>query len=165
MDKAEATRVLGLVRGRGMSSSFVYACFAVFSVGCAQTEPAGPCEFFFTALENVPHVVLSMSTGAFVSTWDGMEYNGCEIDFETNDAVSAGVSIPSFDAVEDSEMYRRGWRMSEGIGADGPGSGVFGIEKEAVLCVVRWAQPAYIDDDGGFVQSETFSMKIQCRES
>jgi hypothetical protein len=141
-----------------------HLCLVGFLGACAQTEPASPCEPFFTALENVPYVVLSMSTGAFVSTWDGMEYSGCEIDFETNDSLSAGVSIPSFDAIQDSEMYRLGWRMSHGITADGPGSGVFGIERESVLCVVRWAQPAYIDDDEEFVQSETFSMKVQCRE-
>ena len=148
-----------------MSRSLLYGCLAGFSVACAQTEPESPCELFFTALENVPNVVLSMSDGAFVSTWDGTEYRGCEVDFETNDSLSADVSIPSFDAIQDSEMYRLGWRMSEGIGADGPGSGVFGIERESVLCVVRWAQPAYLFDDGEIVQSETFSMKVQCRDA
>lgn len=94
-----------------------------------------------------------------------MEYRGCEIEFETNDALRAGVSVPDFDAIQDSEMYRLGWRMSRGVTADGPGSGVFGIEKESVLCVVRWAQPAHISDEGEIVQSETFNMKVQCREA
>ncbi len=149
-----------------MSKSLRYWCLAgFFVVACAQTEPASPCEPFFTALESVPHVALSMSAGPFVSTWDEMEYRGCEVDFETNDSLSAGVPVPSFDAIEDSDMYRLGWRMSHGITADGPGSGVFGIERESVLCVVRWAQPAYLFDDGEIVQSETFNMKVQCRES
>jgi hypothetical protein len=150
----------------GYTMRYAPAYRVVFrSLAEVAAEPESPCELFFTALENVPHVVLSMRTGAFVSTWDEMEYRGCEVDFETNDSLSEAVSVPSFDAIEDSEMYRLGWRMSEGIGADGPGSGVFGIERESVLCVVRWAQPAYLFDDGEIVQSETFSMKVQCREA
>jgi hypothetical protein len=131
---------------------------------CFQAAPTELCEHFFTALEDVPHVVLSVTTGDFVSIWDNAEYSGCEIEFETNDALRAGTPIPDFDAIQDSEMHRLGWRIAQEIRADGPGSGFFGLEKESVLCVVRWAQPAHIDDDGEIVQSETFSMKIQCRD-
>lgn len=60
------------------------------SSACAQTEPVDLCEHFFSALEGVPHVTLSVSSGGFVSTWDGMEYRDCEIDFETNDSLRAG---------------------------------------------------------------------------
>ena len=130
---------------------------------CGPSDPPDPCEYFFSALEPVPHVALSVTTGSFVSIWDGTEYSGCEIEFETNDALRAGVAIPDLDAIQDSEMYRLGWQTTEEIRADGPGSGFFGIEKESVLCVVRWAQPAHIDDDGEIVQSEIFNMTIQCR--
>jgi hypothetical protein len=106
-----------------------------------------------------------VTTGSFVSIWDGTEYSGCEIEFETNDALRAGGPIPDFDAIQDSEMQRLGWRVAQGVGADGPGSGVYGIERDSVLCVVRWAQPAHIDDDGEIVQSETFNMTVQCREA
>ena len=54
--------------------------------------------------------------------------------------------------------------MSNGIGADGAGSGIYGIERGSDLCVIRWEQAAYLDDNGEFVQSETFRMWIQCRD-
>jgi hypothetical protein len=141
------------------------------SAACAQEAAPGesdgalPCEYFQSVLEPVPHVALSVNSGGFVSEWDREEYRGCEVNFETNDSLTAGLSVPSFDAIEGSEMSRLGWRSSREIGADGPGSGIFGIEKDSVLCVVRWAQPAHIDDDGEIVQSETFTMKIQCRKT
>jgi hypothetical protein len=47
--------------------------------------------------------------------------------------------------------------------ADGAGSGVHGLRRGSTECVVRWNQPAYIDDDGSFVQSDTLTMLIQCR--
>jgi hypothetical protein len=96
--------------------------------------------------------------------WDQVEHDGCEVEFETNDSLSAGTPVPSFDAIEETEMYRLGWRARHGIGADGPGSGIFGIEKDAALCVIRWSQPAHLDDYGEIAHSETFMMKIQCRE-
>lgn len=140
-------------------------------VACSQerTPPAQdselPCVFFEEALEAVPHLELRVSWDGFVSEWDQSEQSGCEVAFETNDSLSAGAPIPSFDAIEGSEMYRIGWRPSHGIGADGPGSGIYGVEKEAVQCVIRWAQPAHIDDSGEIVHSETHTMKIQCRRA
>ncbi|TFG65296.1 MAG: hypothetical protein E4H28_04380 [Gemmatimonadales bacterium] len=139
------------------------------SVSIGESEPersvAGEqhCEYFFSALQPVSHTSLSVHDGAFVSEWDGSEYRGCEVQFETHDSLPRTAPVPDFDALPDSEMYRVGWRMSEGIGADGAGSGIFGIEKDSVLCIVRWARPAYLADDGGIVKSETFSMTIQCR--
>ncbi len=134
-----------------------------FLSACTQADPAALCEPFSTSLEAVPHVALSVNTGEFVSAWDRMRYRGCEIDFETNDSLRAGVPVPDFEAVEGSEMYRLGWRMSEAIGADGAGTGIFGIERETVSCVIRRAQPSYVDDNGEVVQAETLSMKVQCR--
>ena len=122
------------------------------------------CEPFFLALKAVPHDKLSHSDGEHLSLWDQKKYAGCEVQFVSHDDLLAGQQAPDFDALKGSEMYRRGWRMNNSIGADGPGSGIFGIEKEAVLCLVSHAQPSYIDDDGTFVQSETLSMTIQCRQ-
>jgi len=137
-------------------------------LGClragADSGAPDPCEYFYVALEAVPHDTLLRSVGEFESLWDGKTYRGCEIRFVTHDTIRAGQNVPDFDALEDSEMYRLGWRMTQGIGADGPGSGVFGIERDSVLCLVRWEQPAYIDDDGEFVQSDTLSITVQCRE-
>jgi hypothetical protein len=131
---------------------------------CAQVDQAELCGPFFSALDEVPHTTLTIATGHYVSDWDGAAYEGCEVEFQTNDSLSADHQIPEFDAIRDSEMYRLGWRMSDGIGADGPGSGIFGIEKESTRCVIRWEQPAWIDDDGVHRHSDTFTMKVQCRE-
>ena len=121
------------------------------------------CRYFFTALSPVAHDSLSIRAGSFVSVWDGREYQGCEVSFVAHDSLPAAAPLPDFDALPETEMYRLGWRMSEGIGADGPGSGVFGIEREAVRCIVRWAQPAHLEDDGEIVRSETFRLTVQCR--
>lgn len=148
-----------------MSRTLLYCWLVGFAAACARAEPGTLCEPFFVALDSVPHVALSMRTGAFVSIWDGMRYDGCEVAFETNDSLRAGVSVPDFEATQDSDMYRGGWRPSHEIRADGAGSGTFGIEKKTGLCVVRWAQPAYLFEEGKIVQSERFSMTVQCRES
>lgn len=129
-----------------------------------QGELAKPCKYFHESLERVPHVVLSVASGRFVSEWDQEEYIGCQVDFETNDSLRTDVRLPDFDALEGSEMNRLGWRPSYGILADGPGSGIFGIEKGPTLCIIRWAQPAHIDDDGEIVSSDTFNMRVQCRQ-
>ena len=129
-----------------------------------QSELAKPCAYFQNSLEQVPHVALSVASGRFVSGWDQEEHIGCQVDFETNDFLRTGLPVPHFDAIEGSEMYGIGWRQSYGIGADGPGSGIFGIEKGSTLCTIRWAQPAHIDDDGEIVSSDTFNMRIQCRQ-
>ncbi|MDH3292629.1 MAG: hypothetical protein OEO20_10990 [Gemmatimonadota bacterium] len=137
-------------------------------LGCMRAGADGrasdPCESFYVALEAVPHDSLVRRAGEFESLWDRKTYRGCEIRFVAHDSLTAGHQVPDFDALEGSEMYRLGWRMTDGIGADGPGSGIFGIERNSVQCVVRWEQPAYIDDDGEFVQSDTLSMTVQCRE-
>ena len=129
------------------------------------SRAADLCQPFAEDLHPVPHMVLTMRIGDLESLWDQTPFNGCEVEFETNDSLSAGARVPSFDAIEGSEMHERGWRPLPGIGADGPGSGIFGIQKDEIACMVRWSQPAHIADDGEFVQSETLTMKIQCRKA
>ena len=133
------------------------------TTACSPSETPALCEPLATALEPVPHVTLTVRTGDYESVWDGARHRGCEIEFETTDSLRADVPVPDFDAIEGSEMYRSGWRSSDRIRADGPGSGVFGIARDTVSCVVRWEQPSHLDDEGGIVTSETLSMKVQCR--
>ena len=123
-----------------------------------------PCQYFYRALEAVPHDTLVASSGELVWLWHDQSYSGCQVRFVTNDSISAGFQVPDFDALEGSEMYRLGWRFSDGIGADGPGSGIFGIERDSVQCLVAWDQTAWIDDNGEFQQSDVLNMTIQCRE-
>jgi hypothetical protein len=112
----------------------------------------------------MPYEELILSDGTHESLWDRKKYVGCEIQFKTNDTLLSGQKAPDFEAPEGTEMYRRGWRMNNSIGADGPGTGIYAIEKESVLCLIRHDQPAYLDDHGNFVQSETLSISIQCRK-
>jgi len=128
------------------------------------TSQPDSCAYFFDALQTVPHESLSRHQGEYESTWDGKSYQGCEIKFVTNDALRAGKDAPSFEAAPDSELYRLGWRIAPSIGADGAGSGIFAVEKGPVLCVIRWAQPAYLADTGEIVQSDTVKMTIQCQD-
>ena len=44
--------------------------------------------------------------------------------------------------------------MDNSIVADGPGTGIFAIEKDSVLCLIRHDKPAYLDSPGNIVQSE-----------
>jgi hypothetical protein len=59
-------------------------------------------------------------------------------------------------------MYRDGWRTIPEIVADGAGSGIHGIQRGPTRCIIRWEQPTYIDDLGRLVESESFTMSIQC---
>ena len=131
----------------------------------APTAVVGQCRLFYEALEGVPHTSLTIGTDGFTSIWDGETYDGCEVAFETNDSVRSGIAVPSFFADTGTRLHADGWRMRIDIGADGAGSGIHAIQREAVLCVVRWEQPAYIDDEGQFVQSDTLNIRIQCRNA
>ena len=96
---------------------------------------------------------------------DSAQPDPCDDFYEALSAVPHDTLLRTAgEIIEGSEMHALGWRMSYGIGADGPGSGIFGIERDAVRCLVRWEQPAWIDDEGEFQQSDVFSMTIQCRE-
>ncbi len=129
----------------------------------ADSAQPDPCDDFYEALSAVPHDTLLRTAGEIAWMWNDTTLTGCEVRFVAHDSL-AGPPVPTFEAIEGSEMHALGWRMSYGIGADGPGSGIFGIERDAVRCLVRWEQPAWIDDEGEFQQSDVFSMTIQCRE-
>ncbi len=123
----------------------------------------GPCDFFHSALQQIPHQSLDRTAGEIEWLWDGSIHQGCQIVFVTTDSLTTDVDVPDFDALSGSDMANLGWYPVDSLTADGAGSGVFGITNGDTLCLVRWSQPAYIDDDGEFVQSETLTMTIQCR--
>ena len=127
------------------------------------SEQQDSCAYFLSVLSPVPHDQLTRTDGPHKSLWDGNKYTGCEIKFVTNDKLLSGRRVPNFEATEDSEMYRRGWRMNNSFVADGPGTGVYGVEKESILCIVSHEQPAYLDNHGNIIQSETLSITVQCR--
>jgi hypothetical protein len=129
----------------------------------AASEQQDSCEYFFLALKSVPHDKLTRRDGEHESLSDGKKYTGCEGKFVTNDKLLSGRKVPDCEPTEGSEMHRRGWWANNSFVADGPGTGLFGIEKGSVLCLVRHEQPAYLDDHGNIIQSETLTITIQCR--
>jgi hypothetical protein len=137
--------------------------------GAYPSEQPQPCDELQALLEAVPHVALTQTVGSFESIWrggtlGGGTFEGCVIEFETNDVTRGGVEAPDFFPDEGSDLHRAGWRMAPGILADGAGTGVHGIERESTLCIIRWEQPAYVDDDGDIVSSDTLTILIQCAD-
>jgi len=130
----------------------------------AAADEQDACRHFFQVLKAVPHDKIIRSDGAHQSLWDRKKYTGCEVQFVTNDTLLSDRSVPDFEAMRGTEMYRRGWRQIISIRADGPGTGIFGIEKESLLCLVRHDQPASLEDHGKIVQSETLTISVQCRQ-
>jgi len=135
---------------------------ALLVTGASACRQPDACREFSQALEAIPQVALTTRTGPIESNWNGEPPAACEVAFETTDTVLAGAVVPDFVADAGSPTYEAGWRTIPDILADGPGSGVYGIERDGVRCVIRWEQPAYVDDDGTIVEGETFSMWIQC---
>ena len=125
---------------------------------------AGLCDPFYKALAPVPHTQLTRETGEFTSLWDQKQFSGCQVIFVTNDRLRGDHPVPDFDtSMENTEMYRAGWRMNYEYTADGAGTGIFGIEKGGAFCLVRFEQPSYVDDKGEIIQDEVLTMKVQCR--
>lgn len=133
---------------------------AVLASGVA--AQASPCPDFHAVLEEVPHLALTTRPGPIESIWPSEPVAECEVVFQTTDEALGAAVAPSFLADPGTEMYQAGWRMIPEILADGAGSGVHGVQRRGVRCVVHRAQPAYLDDDGTLVQSDTLSMRIQC---
>ena len=125
---------------------------------------ANACGWFRETLEPIPHQSLSLDSGAHDSIHDGRTYTGCTVRFETNDSLRSDRQMPNLDALEGSELYRLGWRADNSIGADGPGTSLFAIRRTPWLCVVRESQPAYLDDSGEIIRSETLQITVQCRQ-
>ncbi len=123
-----------------------------------------PCGYFLQALKAVPHEKLTRIDGDIQSLWDRKKNSGCEVMFVTNDILRSGRDVPDFTATEGTKLYRLGWRMNNSLVADGPGSGIFGIENDSVLCLISHDQPAELDEKTGkIIQSETLTLTIQCR--
>jgi hypothetical protein len=124
----------------------------------------GRCDDFLALLKAVPHASLTLDTGEHESLWDKQVYRGCEVSFVTHDELLGEAQVPSLEAGEGSELYRKGWRPEPAYVADGPGTATFAVKRGAVVCLVSWRQPAHLEDSGEIVQSETLRIRVQCRE-
>lgn len=127
-----------------------------------QPSQEEPCRDFYRVLDTVPRLALATRSGPLESMWDGEPPAVCELKFETTDSILAGAVVPDFLAHPGSATYNAGWRIVPEIVADGAGSGIYGIQRNNVRCVIRRERPAYIDDDGALRQGDSLSMLIQC---
>lgn len=129
-------------------------------------KAADHCTDFFDILSEVPHSILEQSSqGTFISVLDGESKAGCSIRFETTEALLAEGALPDLRAAPGSALAATGWSVDPSMGADGPGSSIHALTRGDVQCVVSWAQPSFIDDDGEFVVSETITVVIQCEDA
>lgn len=139
------------------------AILCLAATAAATPEQTDGCVFLFRILEAAPHRALSLEPGTHVSLYDGESYTGCQIDFEAVASELPAEDERLLSVGPGTDLYNRGWRLDNTIAADGPGTSLFAIRNETSLCVVDEAQPAYLDDDGEIVASDTLSITIQCR--
>lgn len=144
---------------------FIGAVYAVPHHGQDPSENNG-CRYFADRLDSVPHHKLEIKTGPYRSFRDNRTYNGCKLTFITSDSLlnRFEYTMPRFQAFDGTELYRMGWRINDNYSADGPGTGVHGIEKDTTLCLILYEKPAYLDDNGEIRSSESITLSIECRE-
>lgn len=129
-------------------------------------KAADHCTDFYDTLSEVPHSLLEQSSqGTFISVLDGRSKAGCSIRFETTEALLVDGALPDLRAAPGSTLAAIGWSVDPSTEADGPGSSIHALTRGDVQCVVSWAQPSFVDDDGEFVVSETITVVIQCEDS
>lgn len=123
------------------------------------------CGWFRDALKTVPNRNISIRSGRHLSLFDGKFYDGCELRFETTEALLSEQRVPVLEAIEGTELYRLGWRADLSIGADGPGTRLSAVRKENSVCLVSESQPAYLNDAGEIVQDDELKIVVQCHHS
>jgi hypothetical protein len=126
---------------------------------------ATACDHFEKQFSAIPGAVVERNDGAFDSLWGHQRFDGCQVGFQVSDTTAGADPRTTAAALHPDSSVYAGWRRVPRIVADGPGSGVFGVMRGPVVCVVHWAQPAFVDDDGEVVDSETLEVLVQCREN
>lgn len=130
---------------------------------CQQSND--PCNYFYKELKKIPHEKIDSHKGIITFDWDQKEYEGCEINFISNDSLMTK-GFPLFwpDPKNNKYLYQLGWQSNKNYSADGPGTTLYGIEKKNILCLISERQPAYIDESGKKVQELKISVTIECVE-
>ncbi len=120
------------------------------------------CAPFFQALLQVPHESLARRDGLFTSQWTQHCVEGCLLVMETDQARLGSQSLADLAAESGTPLYQDGWRSNPTLTVDGAGTGMVGLEKDGVLCLVFTEQPSFIDDKGQFVQGEAIKVRVEC---
>lgn len=120
------------------------------------------CQPFYLALQQLPHESIFQRDGFFNSQLFETSAYGCFLVMNTSESRLAGQSLPDLSGRPDSAFYEAGWRSNPKYLADGPGTGVVGLEKDDILCLVYTEQPAYLDDAGQIIQSRFIKVRVEC---
>jgi hypothetical protein len=129
-------------------------------------EDAEMCQPFYDALNSVPHESIYQDDGecAYTSTWFEACAKGCLVVMNTSVDRLDGQTLPDMSGEPDTPVHKAGWRINPKYIADGPGTGVVGLEKNDALCFVYTEQPAQVGESGGVTQSRYITVRIECME-
>jgi hypothetical protein len=159
-----ALKIRRRIRWVDMPTFLLLLAWLSFLSGPASAQTPA-CDRFREALDLVPHTALEEREGLLEWMADGSMVTACEVRMETREDMLGGSSVPSFDPDPGTPLYDAGWRLAPEFLADGPGTGMHGMRRDDVLCLVSHEQPAYVDDDGTIVQSDTITVVVQCRQT
>lgn len=140
----------------------------MFTTVVVASESNGDCKLFHNALKSIPNTKLVLKHGKYISlmsSWEKKEYSGCEVVFQSNNKLLAGIkTIPYFSALKGSDLYKKGWRMDYRYATDGLDGDSRGIRKGQALCIVHTEHDAYVDEKTGkIVPAEKLKITVQCR--
>lgn len=122
------------------------------------------CRPFYDALTQVPHESIFQREGAYRSQFFETTAVGCFLVMNTSEERLAGEKLPDLSGRQGSALFNAGWRSNTKYLADGPGTGVVGLEKGEALCLVFYEQPAYLNDKEQIIQSEFIKVRVECME-
>lgn len=120
------------------------------------------CAPFYQALNAVPHESIFQQDGLFVSQGFEIGVNGCMVVMVTDEVRLAGQALPDLSAEPGAPMFMAGWNPDSSYLADAPGTGVTGLEKDGILCLVYTEQQPYISDSGKIAENRSVRSRVEC---
>jgi len=120
------------------------------------------CGPFFQTLQQVPHSSLERRDGPFTSQRSRQCVDGCLVVMKTDHARLDDQLLADLRGAPGTPLYQEGWRSNPSLTADGAGTGAVGLERDSVLCLVFTEQPAFVAADGGFIQSQSILVRVEC---
>ena len=138
--------------------------FLTFPYGAVADEPPDTCDYFYRQLADIPLHRITYEKDVMLEDLEGGKFHGCKVTFNSDiELMKEDYELPSFMADDDTELFEKGWRNNNRYGADGAGSGKYGIIKNDILCIVDWSRHAWLDETTRKItQSDLINMEIRC---
>lgn len=141
----------------------VLFCLIPMAASCQQLQD--PYQYFYKELKKTPHEKIDSTKGRIIFEWDKKEYNGFKIKFISNDSLMAEEFSLFWPEPENNKyLYQQGWRSNKNYSADGPGTTLYGIQKNDILCLISESQPAYLNNGGRTIQESKITVTVECIE-